>query len=518
MKEEKERIFSVVDYGAARDGTTNDAHAIQVAVDACAQAGGGTVYFAPGDYLSGTIDLKSHVCLYLEAGATLWGSMNRADYKPLPYGQTTMDGTLDLNGSLLMAESIENVTIEGRGCIDGHGRAFWETHKCNLTALKPKAHRPHALLFLANTQDIVLRDITLKNSPCYTLWLLGCEQANISGLKIQNPLEGPNTDGINLGCCSHVHISDCHIVTGDDAIAISSGNEGFLGRSCPTQNITVNNCTLCSSTCGVRVCNMEDVAPVKNCVFTNLVIYDTRMGIDILTALAADPKIVPPVAAGGRIERLVFSDIVMDNVKRPIYIWQGSESGGNSNGRIEDVSITNVVAQAQESCFIGGLAGHPIRQLRLHHITVNIQGNAKSPDFETPDIWDGEKIPWGIYCRYIQDLSLTNVTVAWEGASGYWQGALKCEHVEDLELNAFKGRQFQEGANLPAITLANCRRSWVHNCDAPWKTSLFLAIEGKDTQAVTALANNLAAADKAFAISAEVGEKAFGQTANILPA
>ncbi|MHB9071014.1 MAG: glycoside hydrolase family 28 protein [Sedimentisphaerales bacterium] len=506
---EKERIFGVVDFGATGNGKANDAHAIQAAIDACSQSGGGRVYFAPGDYLSGTIDLKSDVCLYLEAGATIWGSMNMADYKPVPYCHTT------INGTLFMGESIKNVTIEGRGCIDGNGKVFWESEKCNITALKPKLYRPHALLFLSNSENILLRDITLKNSPCYILWLLGCENANIRELTIQNPLDDPNTDGIGIDCSSNVHISDCHIVAGDDCIAIRSDIK-CLGRSCDTKNITVTNCTLCSSTCAVRVGYGGDGPPIKNCVFTNLVIYDTRTGIDIVTVLP-DPKISSTITEGARIERLVFSNIVMNNVKRPIYIWQGNESGGNFKGMIEDVLINNVVAKSQESCFIGGILGHPIRRLSLNNIKVIIQGDANSSDFEVPCVWDGDKIPWGIYCRYIQGLILNNVQVEWDDASGYWQGALKCENVEELEINAFKGRQFKEGANMAAITLTNCRRSFVHECNASLKTSVFLAVEGRDTEAVKLLANNLAHADKPFEISADVEEKAFCQTANILP-
>src|SRR5690242_12930786 len=104
-------FLDVTAYGAKGDGRTNDAAAIQKAIDACARAGGGTVYFAAGNYLSGTIVLKSHVTLRLSPAATLWGSRQIADYNPL---------------HLIYAEDAENITIEGEGTINGNGDAYWE--------------------------------------------------------------------------------------------------------------------------------------------------------------------------------------------------------------------------------------------------------------------------------------------------------------------------------------------------------------------------------------------------------
>ena len=120
-----------------------------------------------------------------------------------------------------------------------------------------------------------------------------------------------------------------------------------------TKNITVANCTLSSSTCATRVGYGGDGPPIKNCVFSNLAIHDSRMGIDILSVLP-ETNLCTGITKGARIEGLVFSDIVMDNVKRPIYIWQGNESGGTFMGKIEDVSINNVIARAQDSVLSAG--------------------------------------------------------------------------------------------------------------------------------------------------------------------
>jgi polygalacturonase len=210
MNEKKEHIFSVADFGAKGNGKANDILAIQAAVDTCSKSGGGKVYFGPGNYLTGTISLKNNVCLYLEAGATITGSADIADYLSNNYGRGAT------NGALFWGQKLKNVSFEGKGSLDGNGSVFWESEFCNETAaLKPKLRRPHALLLIADSENIIIRDITLKNSPCYTVWMLGCDKVKISGITIDNPLNGPNTDAIDIDCCGNVCISDCHIFYGD---------------------------------------------------------------------------------------------------------------------------------------------------------------------------------------------------------------------------------------------------------------------------------------------------------------
>src|SRR5271169_4109290 len=104
-------VFDPTRYGAKGNGRTNDGPAIQKAIDACAAAGGGVVWFPPRDFLAGTIVLKNNVTLHLAAGATLWGSRQMTDYR---------------TNHLIFAENAENIAIEGDGTINGNGDAFWE--------------------------------------------------------------------------------------------------------------------------------------------------------------------------------------------------------------------------------------------------------------------------------------------------------------------------------------------------------------------------------------------------------
>ena len=106
-------LLDVRDHGAVGDGRTLNTDAIQDAVDAAAAQGGGTVHFPAGDYVCGTVRLRDDVALWLDTGATLWGSRDITDYDP---GRK----------HLLSAEGVSNITLFGQGAIDGNGPSFWD--------------------------------------------------------------------------------------------------------------------------------------------------------------------------------------------------------------------------------------------------------------------------------------------------------------------------------------------------------------------------------------------------------
>src|SRR5579863_247393 len=137
-------VFDVTSYGAKGDGQTNDTAAVQKAIDACTQAGGGVVYLPPGNFLTGTIFLKNNVTLHLSPGATLWGSRNIADYS---------------TNHLIFAENAENIAIEGDGTINGNGDAFWDAK------YRPKEPRPSPLIELIGCRNVHIRDVRIRNQP-----------------------------------------------------------------------------------------------------------------------------------------------------------------------------------------------------------------------------------------------------------------------------------------------------------------------------------------------------------------
>jgi polygalacturonase len=415
-------VFNVREYGAIGDGRTKDTSAIQKAIDTCSECGGGTVFFPPGIFYSGMLFLKSHVTLYLETGSKLLGSTEQNDYTAMlpPNPQSW--------GHLLYGENLENVAIIGRGVIDGNGPEFWTSEMINAVVLKPKDYRPRSLILLKNSRNILIRDVMLQNSPFFTLWLMGCDIATIQGIRIMNPRKGPNTDAIDIDCSSNVHISDCHIEAGDDCIALKS-DSGLLDQVKACENITVTNCTLISTACAIRV-GYEGDAPIRNCVFSNLVITDTDIGIDVVSIL---PAPVPTIKEGARIENLIFSNIVMDNTNRAIFIWLGREREGDFQGYIHNLSMTNIIAKVKNGCYIGGTSGKSLEGIDLNHIKLFMQGNMSTDKMTRPSVWGGEPTPWGIYAENIRGLNLDDIEFNWQRASGSWQGGLKWDKIENME-------------------------------------------------------------------------------------
>ena len=321
----EESVFNVRAHGAVGDGKTLDTGAINAAIKACADAGGGVVYVPPGRYLTGTVQLKSHVTLDIEGGAFLLGSENPDDY---PIIKSPWGGRGRGRGGrapLIYAEDAENITITGRGTIDGQGAIWWKRLRLNdpekyppgpqndadrAEAAKLANGRPN-LVQLVRCNDVVIERVNLCNSPSWTVHPMFCDRLRVDGISIQSPGEmAHNTDGINPESCSNVQIVNCRIDTGDDGITIKSGKDEAgraMGRPC--ENITIANCVVYHAHGGVTI-GSEMSGGVKNVVVTNCVFQGTDNGIRLKTERGR----------GGVVEGLVVSNIVMQDVPFPIHM------------------------------------------------------------------------------------------------------------------------------------------------------------------------------------------------------
>jgi polygalacturonase len=194
----------------------------QAAIDACHAAGGGRVVCPPGIYLVGTLEIKSNVDLHVEAGATLRGSTDQADYRPLGPAARA-DGLRHNAMHLIFAYNADNVALTGRGAVDGQGDAFFGPRLPGSSHLSLKGWRPPQLIAFINCRDVLVDSITLRNPPGWTLWPLGCDRVRIHGIRILTNRWGPNTDGIDPDCCRGVQISDCHLDCGDGRLPVAVG-------------------------------------------------------------------------------------------------------------------------------------------------------------------------------------------------------------------------------------------------------------------------------------------------------
>ena len=162
--------------------------------------------------------MRDNITLHLEAGATLLGSQNPADY---PVTSNRWEGVEQLTYAPLIAgNGLKNIAITGRGTIDGQGESWWQAFN-----EKTLAYPRPRLIGFADCHNVLIEGITLINSPAWTINPVRCENVNIRGLTIINPPDSPNTDGINPDSCRLVRISDCYVSVGDDCITIKAGTQ-----------------------------------------------------------------------------------------------------------------------------------------------------------------------------------------------------------------------------------------------------------------------------------------------------
>jgi hypothetical protein len=482
--------FSVVRFGAHRDGVRLDTHAIQAAIDSCSKAGGGTVQFPPGRYLSGALFLRSHVRLFLEAGSVLLGSKNLQDYPvTTPAIRSYTDNYCDK--SLLYGENLEDVALEGRGKIDGQGASFEGPYK----------KRPF-MIRMVNCRNISVSGLTLADSAMWVQHYLACQEVCICGITVRSRVR-PNNDGIDIDGCEQVRISDCDISSGDDAIVLKSTS----GHPC--KNVTITNCLL-STACNALKIGTETNGPFENIAISNCAIYDTGLaGIALL------------IVDGGRMERVGISGITMNRVGTPIFIRLGdrgrpirAEGDHPPVGKLGNVLISNLQADAAGplGSAISGLPGSPLEEIMLENIRVRYQGGGKlSEKKEVPELpaeypeWDmfGQLPAYGLYCRHVRNLRLHNVNLSFKEPEE--RAGIFCEDVRELEIGRAEVKAVRGGA--PPIWLRQVRLAFLHGCRVLHPIGTYLRIEGDRTEGISLLGNDLRLAEEIAAFGDDVSRE-----------
>ena len=402
--------FNVREHGAVGDGQTLDSPAIQSAIEACAAQGGGTVYLPSGHYLAGTLFLRNNIALHLDSGAVILGSESPDDY---PIIHSRWEGKhQDTYAPLITGQNINNISITGRGTIDGRGSIWWQA-KMEGTLAHP---RPRLISF-SDCSNVLIEGITAINSPSWTINPVHCQNVNIRGVSIINPADSPNTDGIDPDSCRLVRISDCYISVGDDCITIKSGTEHeHPDRYAPCRDITITNCTLERGHGGV-VIGSEMSGGVKNVVISNCVFIGTDRGIRIKTRRGR----------GGIIEDIRVSNLIMDGVLCPFTMnlyyhigVRGETDVSDKNPRsindgtpcLRHIHFSHITAREVKHAagFLYGLAEMPLEDISFTDVSISISEQADSGYPEMAD-----DIPSmsqaGFFIRNARHLRLENVEV-----------------------------------------------------------------------------------------------------------
>jgi len=251
-------------FGAVGDGTTKDTAAFQKAIDACAAANGGEVMVPAGNYLIGSIELKSYTTLRLEKGVNLLGSPDLDDY---PVIKIRWEGRwIDGHRALIFAQTATHIGIVGPGKISG-----------NPALSGREMPRRPVLIEPINCIDVRLEGFATEHQRMWSIHPTYCVNFTAKNLVIRST--GGNGDGIDVDSCKHVTIENCDIATGDDCIAIKSGRgmEGYrLART--TEDVLIRNCTLADSLFACVGIGSETSGGIRNvriehCKFTHAKSY-----------------------------------------------------------------------------------------------------------------------------------------------------------------------------------------------------------------------------------------------------
>ena len=426
------RDYNILDYGARQDTAMLSTQAVQRAIDDCSKAGGGRVVVPAGNYKIGTIILKSNVHLYLEHGATLYGSTDLKDYLPVKPDYVSLR-TQVKTIQLIYADRVKNVVISGYGTIDGRGRAFKK-----LTWNDEGITRPHLLRFV-ESEDVVIKDITLKNSGCWMQHYLACDRLKIEGIKVFNR-NNYNNDALDLDGCHEVVVQGMIADSDDDGITLKSTSP----RLC--ENIRISDCVV-SSHCNAVKLGTETNGGFRNINISGIVVKPSSDQQEkFFGQWIGSSAISLEIVDGGVLENVSVSDFTVEGTESPIFIRLGNRGRGwlyeDSNvedlqsatlvpidhvGSIDGVRLDNIQIRNAGSmgCSITGLPGHYVRNVWLSNISIHHKGgmkaselaaindtiaNEKEKDYPESTMW-GNLPAKGFFVRHARNIHFSNVEI-----------------------------------------------------------------------------------------------------------
>ena len=441
-------VFNVTEFGAVNDGITLCSTAFENTVKACSIAGGGTVYIPSGNYLTGSIRLRSNTTLFLDAGARL---IFVNDVKEYPVVTSRWEGVArEVYASCIYGENVENVAITGRGTLEGQGDFWWSLHR----EKKNEYPRPKLISF-HGCRNVLIEGVTLLNSPSWTVNPICCENVTVDKITIVNPADSPNTDGINPESCKNVHISNCHVDVGDDCITLKSGTEDTAERI-PCENITITNCTMVHGHGGV-VIGSEMSGDVRNVVISNCVFEGTDRGIRLKSRRGR----------GGVVEDIRINNIIMKDIICPIimnlyyfcgprgkekYVWDKKPYPvTEETPAFRRIHFSNITAREISSAagFLYGLAEQYIEDITFDNISISMAENAEA---SVPAMMAGmEPVKQkGFLCCNVKDVYFNNVSV-----SGHEGPAFEIKDSLNVEFN--RCRALNGKSECEAIVLDNVK-------------------------------------------------------------
>lgn len=456
--------YPVTEFGAKGDGVTLNTASIQAAIDCACANGGGRVVVPAGEFVCGSIYMKTNVELHLEEGAVLLGSLNPFDYILDPYINWT---------AFLLAVKQDNISLTGKGVVDCRGfdvanRLVQYIHlglvEDDLVLDRPRENKRPQDIHFRECTNVTIKDVTLKNPASWTQQYELCENLLIEGIKVFATAYW-NNDGLDVVDCRNVVVRNCFIDSADDSYCFKSHHADGL-----SENILVENCVGRSSANGIKFGTMT-VGNFRHFVFRNMKIYDTYRSA--ITIASVD---------GGAVEDVVVDGLESIHTGNPIFLRLAKRRSNNNVPCLKDIVIKNVYAEVPfEKPDAGysyegpvedlprnvlpseiiGLPDMRIENVLIENVEIKYPGKADKdyayrgsspeelaaiPELEKsyPEFSNWKELPaWGFYIRHCDGLTLKNVKISVEGED--YRPAVVSDDVNGMR---FQGVQIiQPGAD-----------------------------------------------------------------------
>jgi polygalacturonase len=468
--------YDVRSYGALGDGTANDAPAINAAIDAASKAGGGTVEFPAGTYLSGSIRLRSDIGLHLGPGSTIVASPDASAYD-LPEANSWGDslhyqdgGHSHWHDSLIWGEDLTNISITGPGRIFGKGLSRgWSTET-------PVQNVGNKAIALRNCRNVILRDFTIEHGGWFGILATGADNMTIDGLRIDT-----NRDGMDIDCCHNVRISNCSVNSPwDDGICLKSSFG--LGQFRSTEDVTISDCLVSGYDEGTLLDGTRRHTASKNPAPTGRIKFGTESngGFKAITITNCVFECCRGLAIetvdGAAIEDVAISNITMRRIfTAPIFLRLGARMRGPDAtpvGRLRHVLISNVIAEdvsADQGILMSGIPGHVLEDVTLDNIQMVFAGGGTAAqaqrdlpemerDYPEPGSF-GATPSWGVFARHVQDLAIRHVVLRTLSDDLRPPVVLDDVHGAELEhvaVAATRGVKPMEFRNVDELSIQSC--------------------------------------------------------------
>jgi polygalacturonase len=427
--------YSVRAFGAKGDASTMDTAAIQRAIDAADRAGGGTITFPAGTYLTFSLQLRSHITLELGAGAVLLAATPDLSVATLQYDKPEAQpasissyqdfGHNHWHNSLIWGENLDQVAVVGEGVLWGRGLNKGDG---------PNEERPgvgNKTISLKNCRNVLLRDLSLRDAGHFGVLASGVDNLTIDNLRIDT-----RRDGIDIDSCRNVHISNCTVnAPWDDAIVLKSSYS--LGTLRPTKQVTITGCTVTGSyqlgslldgtylpfppvikddkpsLVGRIKIGTETNGDIRNVVVSNCV-FEGCHGIAVESE------------DGGHVSDIRFSNITMRNLLGPpFFVRLGNRlrgPAGTTTGSVERIGFDSIDcwnAASEECSILSGVPGYPIRDVSFNNIHIEHQGGGTTREDALPEAAKEYPDPQmfgrtpanGFYIRHVEDIRMTDVQI-----------------------------------------------------------------------------------------------------------